>query len=239
MLVWWFVLAALPIVGLFAFLPTVVYLLLALVGGYHIRRLNPASIACVALFYFAIPIYIWMEAAAAIEDAEQAYQAEIDALPSAALPDDLPLMLLVRSSRTPSQQEFASLRCKELPQENRDTGYASRQLPQAKLPLPTRYLLLDLAPKVPLPRPTRSYLAQDNDGPFMLRLVDRGNTTVIRYHWTVRFKKLTAVPILSFWGWSFQFDKSTDTSKRLPNAVDFIHKILGRCVQLDIYASEA
>ncbi|MCS3742595.1 MULTISPECIES: hypothetical protein [unclassified Rhizobium] len=219
---------------LYALWPALLFVGLIPVVGYLIRKWHPAIIVAVAVAYFAIPWSFWKHASTAIQNAELAYQADIDALPVHTLPEDLPSILLVSNLEAYSQATFDPIRCTARPKTDKRKTKVSDPIPPVKQPLPERYLLLELVRKVPLPDPGHSFFGYDG-GPFALTLVDRGKITTIRYYQKVRFEKLSIPPILTVWGWLHQFEPPVYSDAPARNAVTFLRETIGRCADFAIY----
>ncbi|WP_413712189.1 hypothetical protein [Rhizobium sp. Rhizsp82] len=224
-----FVVTFLLIVGLFAYLPTVLFCILIPTIAYCVRAWHPLAIAVLFSVYAGIPYFLWHQAGIATERAENAYQANINALPRLQLPADLPDTVLVKTQHDVTVQDFHNLSCgmKVHPGEN-----DSRELTLSPT-TPARYLLLDLSPDNPLPEPGRR--PQGRDGPFALFLVEAERRTLIRYHLKVHFGRPTFPPILSMWGWARERNIIRDHDPLVDNAVIFMRDTLGRCADFALY----
>lgn len=221
--------AFLLVIGLFAYLPTVLFCILIPIIAYCVRAWHPLAIAMLFSVYAGIPYFLWHQDGIATERAEKAYQADIDALPRLQLPADMPDTMLVKTRDDAAVQEFYSLSCgpKAHPVEK------DAQELQVNPTAPARYLLLDLSPDSPLPKP--SARSQGRDGPFALFLVEAEKRRLIRYHLKAHFGRPTFPPILSFWGWARERNIIRDHDPLVDNAVIFMRDTLGRCADFAIY----
>lgn len=218
MLVWGiFYLVSAPII----FSPTIIYLWAIPRVVRHAAGFSPVAAGCILTAYVAVPFALWGFSYVSAKNAQDAYQAQIDALPKVAISKLEPeLPILTKEKVVIAERDPGPSGCPPPP--------TLRQQRQQLQQMPARYLLLDPDSDIPLGRSGKATTA--GEGPFQLSLVENGKSSLVAFHYVPFNPKPMFPPIYTLHGW-FHLPNTINTTQVRANVVDFVRRATGRCIE--------
>ncbi|MCM2476616.1 hypothetical protein HGO38_24530 [Rhizobium sp. CG5] len=218
LLVWGiFYLVSAPII----FSPTILYLWAIPRVVRYAAGFSPVAAGGILTAYVVVPCILWGFAYISAKNAQDAYQARIDALPKVAVSELQPELAIV----TKEKVVLAEL---DPDPSGCPPPLSPRQPRQQLTQMPARYLLLDTDSDIPLGRSGKATTA--GEGPFQLTLVENGKSSLVAFHYVPFNPKPMFPPIFTLHGW-FHLPNTINTTQVRANVVDFVRHATGRCIE--------